>query len=134
MREPETNVPEPAVVLFDRDCGFCRWSVAVVTTCDRNGHLRAVEIQSAEGQELLEPVPAKAQLDSFHIAEPGGAVSSAGDAIPPLLRRLPGGRLPARVASRWPGLTGRFYFFIADRRSFFGRILRRLGRIPPGSE
>lgn len=122
-----------AIVLYDEDCGFCRWSAALIEAWDRRGQIRTLAIQSSEGQQLLEPVPSQSRLDSFHLVEPDGSVHSAGAAAAPLLRRLPLGRLPSRMAQAMPRATNRAYFFVADRRTFFGRILHRLGWIPPAS-
>jgi len=127
------NTPdeERALVLFDADCGFCRWSAGVIENWDRRGRTRGLTIQSATGQNLLEDLDPEERMDSWHLALPDGNVYSAGAAAAPLLRLLPGGSPLAWLAERSPRLTENAYRFIANRRSFFGRVLRRLGRIPP---
>ena len=120
-----------ALVLFDGECGFCRWSAGVVESWDRSGGIRGIPVQSAAGQDLLEDLTPEEQLDSWHLALPDGNVFSAGAAAAPLLRLLPGGRPLAWLADRSPRMTESAYRFIANRRSFFGRLLRRFGRIPP---
>ncbi len=44
-------------VLYDSDCGFCKLSVRGLLRLDRDERLRAVAIQSDEGQRLLTEVP-----------------------------------------------------------------------------
>ncbi|MFI5027407.1 MAG: hypothetical protein ACHQCF_00315 [Solirubrobacterales bacterium] len=50
-----------AAVLYDRDCGFCRWSLDKVLAWGRD-RLRPVKIQSEEGARLLASIPADAGL------------------------------------------------------------------------
>src|SRR4030081_2480108 len=95
-----------ATLLYDRDCGFCRWTVARVLRRDRNRDLSAVSIQSHEGQRLVAPVPQDRRLDSWHLVLGDGRLYSGGAVFGPLLRllRRPGQawffeRLPA--VSRW---------------------------------
>lgn len=121
---PSPDDPRP-VLLYDGDCGFCRWSVAKVVAWDRRGRLRTAAIQSAEGQRLLTDLPEPLRLDSFHLAEPGGQVRSAGAAAAPLLELLPGGRPPALLMRTFPGLTERAYRAVAARRDRLGHRLRR---------
>ena len=117
-------------MLYDRDCGFCVWSAGLIQSWDRNGRLRFVAIQSAAGGQLLDAVPEPRRLESWHLARSGDEVLSGGEAVAPLLRSLPHGAAIARLAETWPSATGRCYRFVAGRRTLFGRILRRLGRIP----
>lgn len=44
---------ERAVILFDDDCGFCRWSLSKILAWDRLGRLRPVALQSPEADDLL---------------------------------------------------------------------------------
>jgi predicted DCC family thiol-disulfide oxidoreductase YuxK len=110
-------------VLYDDDCGFCKWSLDKILAWDRRDRLRAVAIQSPEGQELLASVPPDERLDSWHLVEPGGTVRSAGAGAAPLARVLPGGRPLGFLFERFPGTTERAYRFVAGRRSWFGRRL-----------
>jgi predicted DCC family thiol-disulfide oxidoreductase YuxK len=68
-------------------------------------------------------MPAERRESSWHLVTPDGAVTSAGAALAPLLRRLPGGSGPARLAERFPGATERAYRWVADHRSLLGRPL-----------
>ncbi len=47
-------MPEPELtVLYDADCGFCRWSVAWLLQHAQDGAVQALAIQSAEARALL---------------------------------------------------------------------------------
>ena len=86
MTDPE------ATVLYDQDCGFCKWSLDKILAWDRSRKLRPVPIQSDEGQRLLAAVPEEQRLDSWHLVEPSGEVRSAGAAARAALRPPAGGR------------------------------------------
>jgi predicted DCC family thiol-disulfide oxidoreductase YuxK len=66
-------------------------------------------------------VPQEERAASWHLVEPDGRVKSAGAALPPLLRLLPGGRPLAAVFDRFPRATARGYRWVADHRSVLGR-------------
>lgn len=117
------RVDEPAVVLYDDDCGFCKWSLNKILAWDRRGRLRPAPIQSEEGQRLLAAVPSARHLESWHLAEPGREVLSAGAAAAPLFSLLPGGRPFAFLFRSFPKTTDRAYRFVADRRDRFGRLV-----------
>jgi predicted DCC family thiol-disulfide oxidoreductase YuxK len=112
------------VVLYDEDCGFCRWSLDKLLAWDRRQALQSASIQSARGRELLAEVPAEHHLDSFHLVAPDGMVRSAGAAMAPLARLLPGGRPLAAVFRAFPGLTERAYRLVANNRNRLARLLR----------
>lgn len=118
------RVEEPAVVLYDEDCGFCKWSLNKILAWDRRGRLRPASIQSEEGQRLLAAVPAARRLDSWHLARPDGEVLSAGAAAPTLFSLLPGGRPLAFLFRTFPKTTDRAYRFVADHRDGFARLVR----------
>jgi len=113
-----------AVVLYDEDCGFCRWSLDKILAWDRRGRLRPVAIQSEEGARLLASMPESERLDSWHLVEPSGAVRSGGDAAAPLTELLPGGKPLAALFSAFPGPTGRAYRLVAANRDRLARLLR----------
>jgi len=71
-------------VLYDEDCGFCRWGVERLLRLDRRHEL---------------------------------------EAVPVLLRLLPGGKGLARVAARFPRTVDRLYRFVARNRSTLGRLV-----------
>jgi predicted DCC family thiol-disulfide oxidoreductase YuxK len=113
-----------SVLLYDEDCSFCRWSLDKILAWDRAKRLRPVPIQSAEGSQLLAPVPAAAHLDSWHLVRADGRVFSAGSAAPHLARLLPGGRPLAAVFAAFPGVTERCYQLVVRHRDDLARLLR----------
>ena len=114
-------------VLYDRDCGFCRWSLAKILAWDRRRRLRPLPIQSEEGQRLLEAaeIPEESRLRSWHLVHPDGRIESAGAAFPALFRLLPAGAPIAALTRALPGLCERGYMLVANNRVPFGRPLTR---------
>src|SRR4051794_4109858 len=97
---------ETATVLYDVDCGFCRWAMARVLAWDRRQRLRPVAIQDAEGEVLLGRLDPAARLASWHAAFPDGRLYSAGPALVQVVALLPGGRAPAAAMRALLPLTG----------------------------
>jgi predicted DCC family thiol-disulfide oxidoreductase YuxK len=114
-------------ILYDADCGFCTWTTAKVLAWDRRRRLRPVALQNPEADALLGEMDHERKMASWHLVSPEGRVYSAGNAFPPLLQLLPGGRMPAAATSAFPGMTERVYSFVAARRGPLGRWLKRLG-------
>jgi predicted DCC family thiol-disulfide oxidoreductase YuxK len=114
---------ERLTVLYDRDCGFCKWSLDKILAWDRRHRLRPVAIQSEEGQRLLAPIPPEERLDSWHLIV-DGEVRSAGAAASPMFAALPGGRPLAALFRTFPGATERAYRWVADHRDLMARLLR----------
>ncbi len=115
--------PAPWTVLYDQDCGFCRWSLGVVLRADRRLRLRPVALQTAEADALLADIPSEQRLASWHLISPAGARESAGAALPVLVGLLPGGSLPAAGLARVPDLDERGYRWVAGHRTWFGRLI-----------
>ena len=111
------------IVVYDDDCGFCKWSVAHTLAWDRRRRLRPVGLSSAEADRLLVGMSEEERQDSFHVVEPGGRVLSAGAAAPLVAERLPGGRPLAALGRALPGLTERAYRVISGRRTPLGRLV-----------
>jgi predicted DCC family thiol-disulfide oxidoreductase YuxK len=114
---------EELVVLYDEDCGFCKWSLDKILAWDRRRALRPVAIKSEEGNRILAGIPEPRRLDSWHLAQPSGEVLSAGAAAAPLARALPGGKPLALLFERFPRTTERAYRFVAEHRDGFARIV-----------
>lgn len=110
-------------MLYDEDCGFCRWGVDRLLRLDRRRELEAVPIQCAEGAELLSSMSPDERLESWHVRSPGGRIWSGGAAVLVLLRLLPGGKGLASVAARFPRTVDRLYRFVARNRSTLGRLV-----------
>ena len=115
--------PPAVTVLYDRDCGFCRWSVGRLLAWDRGGRLRPVAIQSDEGERLLADLAHAQRLASAHAIDAAGRRTSGGDALAPVAEVLPRGRPLAAVARRAPGLARAGYDAIAGRRPLLGRLV-----------
>lgn len=117
--------PHPTrwIVLYDRDCGFCRWSLAVVLRADRRRRLRPVALQAPEADKLLADLPKVKRMASWHLVSPAGVRESAGAALPTLLGLLPGGRRPGAGLARIPELDERAYRWVAGHRSQLGRLI-----------
>jgi predicted DCC family thiol-disulfide oxidoreductase YuxK len=113
--------PEPWTVLYDSDCGFCKWLLAGVLDWDRRELLRPVALQTPEANALLAELTPEQRLASWHLIAPNGERGSAGEVLPPLLRLLPGGALPAAVLARVPALTDPGYRWVAGHRSLLSR-------------
>ena len=113
----------PTVLLYDEDCGFCRWSLDKILAWDTSKRLRAVPIQSDEGGRLLAAVDPDARHDSWHLVRPDGELFSAGGAAEPLLRLLPGANALAVIVGAFPGATQRAYRYVAAHRERWARLL-----------
>lgn len=112
------------MILYDADCGFCRRSLRKILAWDRRGHLRAVALQDREADALLPDMDPERKMASWHLVTADGDVHSAGAAVPPLLRLLPGGRPLAAVAGALPGVTEVAYGWVARNRGRLGRLAR----------
>jgi predicted DCC family thiol-disulfide oxidoreductase YuxK len=110
------------MLLYDADCGFCKWSLSKVLAWDRRGALRPVALQDPEADLLLGAMDPERRMASWHLVTPEGRVYSAGAAFPPLLRLLPGGRPLSALTAAFPRATERAYRWVADNR----------GRLPVG--
>jgi len=110
-------------VLYDRDCGFCKWALNKILVWDRRRRLRPVAIQSDEGNHLLAAIAPERRLESWHLVT-DGEVRSAGAAAPQLFEALPGGRPLAALLRAFPRLTERGYRWVAEHRVLLARLLR----------
>lgn len=112
------------ILLYDEDCGFCKWSLDKILAWDRARRLRPLPIQSDEGERLLARVDPPARLASWHLVTSDGRLYSAGAAAAPLTRILPGGRPLAALFEKFPHATERAYRYVARHRARWARILR----------
>ena len=110
------SLANPALI-YDGECGICQQAVALLQCWDREHVLRYVPFQdSAAVARFGIALPALAA--AMHLILPEGRVYAGADAIPELLRLLPGKRWMA-PAFRIPGvlpLARRIYAWIALRR------------------
>ena len=114
----------PAVILiYDPDCGFCRWCLGKVLAWDRRRAVRPLPLGTPEANRLLESVPPAERPKSWHLVDETGTVHSAGAGFEPLFRLLPGGGPLAAAAARLPGATQSGYGFVSGNRSIWGRLV-----------
>jgi predicted DCC family thiol-disulfide oxidoreductase YuxK len=118
------RVANGPVVLYDADCGLCRWTAAKLVAWDRRRILRLVRLQHREHSDrLLGDMDEERRMASWHLVVSDGRVFSGGEALAPLLALLPGGKPIARAVGAAQPLTNAAYRFVADRRSAFGKLL-----------
>lgn len=48
------------LVLYDGDCGFCKWLLAGILTCDRRQRLQPLALQTDSTAELLRDLAPRA--------------------------------------------------------------------------
>jgi predicted DCC family thiol-disulfide oxidoreductase YuxK len=113
----------PFSILYDADCGFCRWSLAQVLRLDRRNRLRPVSLQQLEADTLLSGMGRDERMASWHLVDDDGRVYSGGDAFAPLLRLVPGGRPFAAALVALPAVSDVAYRTVAGRRSALGRLI-----------
>ncbi len=109
--------PERPTLIYDGECGFCRASVDLALRWDREHRLDTVPFQD-QGRVAAFGIPLPALAAAMHLVLPDGRVFAGADAVPEILRLLPGKRWLAPVF-RLPGalpLARRLYGWIARRR------------------
>jgi len=115
----------PVSILYDADCGLCRWTLAKVLAWDRRRVLRPVALQDPEARRVLGEMTEEEKMASWHLVGPDGGVTSGGAAFVPLGRLLPGARPFSALAGRFPRAADRAYRLVADHRSGLGRLVTR---------
>jgi predicted DCC family thiol-disulfide oxidoreductase YuxK len=118
-----SDAPDSLTVLYDADCGFCRWTLATLLVWDRDARLYPITIQSAEGQELLRDIPPDLRLASAHAVTPEGHVYSGGAAVEPVARLLPGGGPFAAASRALERPVDRGYRWVAGHRVGLSRFV-----------
>jgi predicted DCC family thiol-disulfide oxidoreductase YuxK len=104
-------------VLYDADCGFCKWLLAGLLRWDRAARLHPIALQRSEADEMLRELTPAERMASWHLISPTGERRSGGEAVAAVLRLLPAGRLPAAGFAQFSRLTDRAYRWIAEHRS-----------------
>jgi predicted DCC family thiol-disulfide oxidoreductase YuxK len=109
-------------VLYDADCGFCRWTLAQLLEHDPAARLRPVTLDSPEGTQLLASLTEDERMRSAHVVTPDGRVWTGGAAVAPILDELghPRGAAAARLAT--PALRAGYRAVAASRR-ILGRLV-----------
>jgi predicted DCC family thiol-disulfide oxidoreductase YuxK len=134
-------VPASAIVIYDNDCGFCRWTLAMLLSVDRGrgerGALRPLPLGNPEADYLLGDLTVEERNASWHLViDPADGAGpeqlsldaaplrfSAGAALAPALALVPRGRRFAALVARVPQLTDRGYRWVADHRGLLGRFV-----------
>jgi predicted DCC family thiol-disulfide oxidoreductase YuxK len=111
------------LVLYDADCGFCRWAMAWALGHDPRRALVAVPIQSPLGSQLLADLSSDERLVAAHVVRDGGARESGGAAAAEVLGALPRTRSLGWLARRLPAPTATLYGLVATHRHGFGRFV-----------
>ena len=114
-RTSSSDSPERASLLYDADCGLCKFVVARVLELDRARRLRPIALQDPRAAELLPGLGGEERLRSFHLVASSGAMHSAGEGLAELVPLL----------RRFPRLSSRLYWLVAGNRD-------RLGKLIPG--
>jgi predicted DCC family thiol-disulfide oxidoreductase YuxK len=112
-----------AVILFDNDCGFCRWSLSKLLAWHRHGRLRPVALQSEQADDLLMGMDRERKMASWHLVARNGHIYSGGAAVPQLARLLPASAPIAALATAFPRTADRAYRWVARHRERLGRVL-----------
>ncbi|MBS1888227.1 MAG: DUF393 domain-containing protein [Actinobacteria bacterium] len=112
-----------ATVIYDDECGLCRWCLAVLLRGDRRGALRLLPLGTPEADRLLADLTPEQRNASWHLVDDTGVRTSAGAALAPALALLPRGRRPAALLARTPRATEHAYRWVADHRGPLGRLV-----------
>ncbi len=111
------------IVLYDADCGFCRWAMAWALGHDRRRALVAVPIQSQLGSQLLAELGPSERLEAAHVVRDDGTRDSGGIAAAEVLGALPHTRALGRLARGLPAPTAVLYGLVAAHRHGFGHFV-----------
>lgn len=111
------------ILVYDVDCGFCRWGVALVLDWDRRRELDLMTLQDPRAAELLVSVPEEERMKSSHLVMPDGTVHSGGASVEPLARLLPAGTPAALIARATPGLMDAGYRLVAGNRMRVSKLV-----------
>jgi len=116
------------IVLYDDECGFCRWALAWALKRDRDHALTIAPIQSSKGEQLLADLEPAERLRSVHVVHDDGHRESGGAATRAVLETLPSAHLLTRLAGVSPRLTEFGYRLIANHRSRLSRLVPKAAK------
>jgi predicted DCC family thiol-disulfide oxidoreductase YuxK len=111
------------IVLYDGDCGFCRWTIAWALKRDRDNVLTVAPIQSTTGELLLADMEPTERLGSVHVVHDDAGRESGGAAVRDVLNALPAARPLARLAGISPRSTDLVYRLVAGHRGRLSRLV-----------
>lgn len=116
-----------ATVIYDADCGFCKWCLAVLLSMATRGALRPLPLGTPEADRLLADLTVEERQASWHLVVDGRR-HSAGAALAPVMEFVPGGRAPAALFRRLPDATESGYRWVVDNRGLLGRFVPERAR------
>lgn len=121
-----SSPPSRPLLLFDGDCGFCRYWVDRWrgTTSDRVDYAPS-QLRRGDFPEISEDVYAR----SVVLLTPDGEAFTGAEAVFRALATVPAGRMPYWLYRHMPGfgrLAEAFYGHVAGHRAVFSRITRVL--------
>jgi predicted DCC family thiol-disulfide oxidoreductase YuxK len=117
-------------VLYDQGCGFC---TRVALRVARPGRVDITPIGSPLGSLLLRDLDEAERYASMHVVDGVGRRRSAGAALAPLARALPGGRPLAGALDAFPGVAGAAYEVVARHRSLASKLLQAYDAVAPST-
>src|SRR5712691_1944462 len=94
-RPMRADGPRPTLI-YDGDCGFCRRSVDLLRRWDREQRVELVPFQD-QARVAAYGIPLPALAAAMHLVLPDARVFAGADAVPVILRLLPGKRWLAWV-------------------------------------
>lgn len=109
-------MPAPALLIYDGDCGFCRWGMHVVRRLDRAGVFGFCPYGHPTAEAILSRLPEERRYTSHH-AFRDEVLYSATDAARVTLEGLPLGRIAVAFQLH------RLYPLIAGNRGLLGRLV-----------
>jgi predicted DCC family thiol-disulfide oxidoreductase YuxK len=115
-----------ATVIYDSDCGFCRFCLALLLAWDGGrapGSLRPLALGTEDADQLLADLTPEERAASWHLVLDDGSRLSAGAALAPALDLLARGHTPASLFARFPAATERAYRWVAGHRGLLGRAV-----------
>jgi predicted DCC family thiol-disulfide oxidoreductase YuxK len=114
---------QPATLLYDAECRFCRAATGLLLAWDRGRRLNPLALQDPAAGERLEGLSEEQRMGSWHLVGAGGERSSAGRAFAPLFDLLPAGAPLAALARRFPSPTAAAYGFVSSRRNSLVKLV-----------
>ncbi len=118
MRAERPPLPPRPTLIYDGECGLCRALVARLAAWDREHRIALVPFQD-EATVARFGIGLPALAAAMHLVLPDGRVAAGADAVPELLRLLPGAKRWWRLVFAVPGvrpLARRVYRWVAERR------------------
>jgi predicted DCC family thiol-disulfide oxidoreductase YuxK len=123
--EPGSTSParERPVVLYDGECGLCKWLLAGLLRWDSGRVLEPVALQSDLAQRLLADLTPEERMASWHLVAPSGERQSAGAALAPMVALLPHGRVLSEGLGRIPWVVNHGYLWVAGHRRALSKLV-----------